>query len=1279
MRTLIRSLTTVLIFSFLVASLPALGAPPPGRDPARAIQSKLAYWKKRHNDEQVIRLLKDLLRLQPDNHQARSELCETLARVGRKDEAKKCVAKLKTCDATPAELGRLDGIVEKGSARDKLVQEARALMKAKRVPEAIAKYREAFGGTPPSGALALEFYTTLAGTSGGWAEANKGLRRLVAENPGSPTFELELAKNLTYSKAGKHRHEGIKILRKLSQIQGHPKIQKEARRAWKETLSWVKANPANASLLQAYLKEVGEDKDVRQWLKALQSRKSAFKGTPKADKALKKGDVSEAERLYDETLKREPNNVKALMGKADIAMKRADYDDAVAYLNKVRRIIPGQWWIWYKFRQEALFWQQVTTAKGHMKRAEYSKAEATLDKALKLVPKNAPKLDELYGNVYMAQGRRAEARKKFEAVVSRDPNAVGALSALMQMALRDGRVEDARALSARIQAVTELPKAAPDHPRHPDRLAVTKLQAQATLARKDGKPLEALRLLEKARQHDPRNTWLLLDLVDLYLSQRDVVRARYLVDEVMKNEPELVEARKANVRVLLAEERHSEAFEVIAGLPGEEVDPAWHKLKRELGYQSRARLLVTRFYHGETIKARHGLTALEREVDAFPEYIGYVALAWSDIGEHQRAMSLMRRAIVLSPKPDINQQLQLAAILLRGQRYTELTKLLNDMGWENKLTPRQMEDFTRLRIALVLQQVETARLDKRFDDAFAHLRPLLEDHPEETEVLLMLGMLFLDINKPRDARAVYLRVLNRDERNHDAREGAIRAAMALGEIDEARLLIDEGVTLTPESARMELVAARLAMLEGDDAEADELLHRALHLLEQSRQDTPPAAPLNLHSEHGQVELDADSEYGDILRVAYLRFQGAAERKRQTTIHDRLEHEIHVELQNLEARHSGSLGLNPYLRYRGGEAGLGRLTELAFPVSVELPLGYYGFMRLSARPLMLWSGELDVANMDKGDRFGRIGTVTLSKANDPRPIGTRGVGVELAYRFRGFEIYGGTTPMGFPIQTFVGGLSWGGGFGPFSLYIGGYRRPITDSLLSYSGATDPLSGQTWGQVTANGLRIEGSLAFDEVMFYLYGGHDWLFGTDVQDNRELFGGTGLRWLVHQERGVKVKTGISFGVMSYQNNVRHFTWGHGGYFSPQLFLNGGIPLIIQGDKGRVVYLFEGDAGVNWFHEDEVDYYLGDDAAMARRAPKRNLDNEPVPVVYEGQDSLGFGLNARGHVGYRFSTRFVGGLEAQAHYAADYTEMIVGLFIGYGFNRGSNPTPPVMPRLHR
>jgi cellulose synthase operon protein C len=247
-----------------------------------------------------------------------------------------------------------------------------------------------------------------------------------------------------------------------------------------------------------------------------------------------------------------------------------------------------------------------------------------------------------------------------------------------------------------------------------------------------------------------------------------------------------------------------------------------------------------------------------------------------------------------------------------------------------------------------------------------------------------------------------------------------------------------------------------------------------------------------------------------------------------------------------------------------------------------------------------------------------------------------------------------------------------------------RRPIMDSLLSYAGAYDSRSGMTWGGVTATGGRLD--VTWDNGSYGIYGYTDLrvLTGSNVASNRKIEGGGGAYWRLLNDVDDTFTAGVSLTVAMYQKNLRYFTYGHGGYFSPQQYYGLSFPMDWTGRSGNLGYQIKASIGIQSFKENASDYFptssewqtAAVDSAYRMAAQGLTLNGQ---AIYPGQAKTGLGYNIGGAMEYQLSSQLFLGGQLGTDNASNYKQTFGGLYMRYAFQRQDSQiqVPPIPPRI--
>lgn len=279
------------------------------------------------------------------------------------------------------------------------------------------------------------------------------------------------------------------------------------------------------------------------------------------------------------------------------------------------------------------------------------------------------------------------------------------------------------------------------------------------------------------------------------------------------------------------------------------------------------------------------------------------------------------------------------------------------------------------------------------------------------------------------------------------------------------------------------------------------------------------------------------------------------------------------LQNLNTP-SVSAGFG--YRQKSGAEGEGQLQAVTIP-AIEGKV-------FPANKFIL-SGYLSHLSLDSGDLpdgadFGTVPETFTPYSFDPNTSENDlwEFAVRLEYQdWISWYITLGTTPLNGPLQSRpIGnaGLIWRDIHG----YVQGeiYSKSIKESITSWVGSVDPYTGNKWGRVTETGASISifRSIGEDKTIF-LKGGYGTIQGTNVADNNHLYGTAALAHLFDVPGYEYVSVGVAVSYEAFENNQNHFTYGNGGYFSPQSLIQGLIQAQFLTKEGRK-WLMAGSAAI-------------------------------------------------------------------------------------------------------
>ncbi|MDP3295640.1 MAG: cellulose synthase subunit BcsC-related outer membrane protein [Nevskia sp.] len=1283
-------------------SLPAQAQP--DRAALGALVEQGRYWEGREQYGRAREAWQRVVDADPGNVEALGRLVSLAARQNDKAGARQYLDRLRTAAPGSAALKQAEALISGSDSRGAVsaadsaaaLARARAAAAAQDYPTALAAYREAFGGEPTGGPNAMEYYQTLGATEAGWAPAERWLRGNAARNPNDSAAALALAQHLTYRE--RTRREGID---KLAALSTHPTAALRARKSQRQALLWLEGKPADAGRYRAWLATDDKDTEIRAKLDGLdriqRGQARAVYGARVGDlfRQVDGGDIAGAEAGFADILKASPGNADALGGMGVIRLRQQRYEESKSYLDKARAASPGSAGRWREALTAATFWSRVQVAEKARLASDYPAADAAYVSALSAPPSEVPDSVRLaHADVLLNRGKDREAEAIARSALKRDDQNPDALAVLLTVLSRSGRDAEALQLSRRVPAKLR-PQVAT--------LRADELRRRAKLARDGGDLAQSERLLNDALLEAPTNPWIRLDLSEVYRKQNRRAEAATLLDGLATSHGRNRDVRLAQayfdaeqkdwagvlnrLETFTAAERSADAI----GLQRR----AWVQYQLE-----RARIALRRGHPGD---AHRILTDTDLAAAGDPELQSALASGWAELQDPARAVAYMRRSMGQvtgdgrSAPPAL--RAQYAALLLSAGQDAEFEVVAADLAARKDLDPAGQAALDELVIGYRIKLADRARSEKRYPEAYLQLRDAVARYPANVQVQMALARLLTDAHDIDAATSIYQSLAQREPDDNDIRLGLVDTLLAGDRRVAAGREIDRGLSVDEANPRWWRASGRLAEQENRKGAALKAYRRAEALERESPAEQPapqlawidprqpgvalPAAVAQLLAETspdapgplppratgvaaapavqaavnraGTPGLLAGAPLGlrpsstlgsdgvgpwqaaQVGQPLWLKLSDAEAPKGKPAADEAGVYPIAPgPVARLESSTSGWVGGETAIRSRKGEGGLSQLFDLETPVTLNLPETSFGQASLTATPVYIDSGTAS------GQRLLRIGAGALVGGTETGTRDAGGVAFGLGYKLGDFRADIGVTPIGFEVERLVGGLSWR--YSPDDLRLGVEvsRRAVSESLLAYAGAKDPLLGRVFGGVARTGGRVDVALDTGRFGLYGYGGYYSYDGRNVETNASLLGGAG----VFGRTALAVNHGLTYGlnltVFSFDDNRRFYTFGHGGYFSPQLFTAVTVPVQWAGVAGPLSWNISAAFGVQSFREDGAPYYPGFDALQAELERVVALNPDPTLATgYASQRSTGLGYTAKALSEYRVAPRLtVGGL---------------------------------------
>jgi tetratricopeptide (TPR) repeat protein len=419
----------------------------------------------------------------------------------------------------------------------------------------------------------------------------------------------------------------------------------------------------------------------------------------------------------------------------------------------------------------------------------------------------------------------------------------------------------------------------------------------------------------------------------------------------------------------------------------------------------------------------------------------------------------------------------------------------------------------------------------------------------------------------------------------------------------------------------------------------------------STQYAPPSAEIQ-PQQPDYFERPTSATDDELMKENLPPLRGGYERPSIVRQRD-LREQAQINLANIEAGYSAWLGGTGVVNHRTGTAGFDALTALQAPFEMSAPLSAGGRLTLVTNPVFLDAGSATTSPLLPGGVVERLGTAPPNSVL-PQQNAT-GIGGEVQFAMENFAVSAGYSPWGFLVSNVIGRLNFKPGNGPFIFTAS--RDSVKDSQLSYSGLRDPGSvgpsfpGNIWGGVVATGGEVQFGKSDPSSGFYVSAGGQYLNGVHVQNNDRIDGDAGAYFRVKEvpEQG-NLTVGVNFFGMHYAHNENFFTYGQGGYFSPQAYYLANVPFSFQGKYGaNVHYSLVAAFGVEAFQQDSVVFFPLDNA----------LEVANANASYSAQSVVSGNYDFKGEVAYHLTDHWVAGGFLSLNNTRDYANQVAGFFV--------------------
>ncbi|WP_293779040.1 cellulose synthase subunit BcsC-related outer membrane protein [uncultured Oxalicibacterium sp.] len=1316
----LRSLFLAMVLSGTIAE-PVLAATSSQDENIKALLQAATLWDGKDRPDLARDFLQKALLIKPDAPQVLSMLGEIALRSGRNAEALGYLQQLEKVAPNSPFLADLRNSYRLATYDKDTVARMRLLARAGQIDEAGQLLKQLYPNGPPHGEAALEYYSIIGSAPRNAAQAANALGQLYRET-GDVRYRLGqlniLANNYD------NRHAAIKGYEELARA---PSINtRRLQEAWRLNLYRLPNDARTVAAIRRYLSVFPDDQAMVTQIASVQRnaeeehRVAAAGGSAvvsdlastdpnivargRALEALNKGDLDAAEAQLQRLLRVRADDPQILGGLGMIRFKRGDHAAADEWFVRANRATPGGSREWREMIVTTRFAQNMRAADQLLEQQRLLEAEAMVRNALSLRPNDVDAL-ALLANIRLADGDNKEAESLFRDALKREPDNGRAMRGLVSLLARSDHREEAHAL---------LDAFAQRFPKQENKYAGVRadlLREEADTYLAAGRPSHAIQSLEAAIVLQPADPWHRFTLAKVYDSLNLPALARRVMEEGVQLAPKDPGMRYANALNLISQGDNKAALQELATIVEKDRTQGMKDTEVRAGLNlavEDARLALGRDLPEE---AREIMAQAERIATNQPGMtaIEQVAEAWFSFDQPERGLALMKSR--LKPSSPVENQLYYASLLNRAGKDEELQAFMPQLddvvAQQSKADPLapnvlrlreirnalQDRDLVRMTDAgmigdarrRVAQRAEGEQNDsslrtlarqwlivRKPDQAIILLKELKARHPNDTEVRSDLTIAYYDAREMRLARQEAAEVLSMTRADDfSSRLEVARLLIRIDDYATANRMLADLAERFPDQPEVRFLQGRAARGARNYAEAIQYLKVSENLAVKTLEEKKPAEKaasgplLNLlpaeaprHSEAVSSGQDRPwlkmasslGEAGTTSDLPVLRSSGNPVRD-----------QARAEILEIEARRQPRIEVGLDLLTKSSSDGTSTFRGREIPMVAWMPVGYDGHAFLHVDQVDINAGSLP-ANFYDASLFG---TVDLTQTDLPASVRQRASGTSVGVGYQGdewrYDI--GVIGMGFPVSNVVGGVQRRWSVEGVDYTIGVSRRPQVSSLLSYAGAVDPVTGKTWGGVTDTAVTASLSTRIADHYVFASASYGQLRGRNTKDNDRLSVRTGFDRDLYRNKDLIVNSGVTLSYLQYDNNQSFYTFGHGGYYSPQESTSVSVPLQINGREERLSYMVRASVSYSHTKEDDALLYPNDPDLQQAAQNSALFPAYYGSAIHPGGNGGGFGYSFRAVSEYRLTPHLTMGGRVDVDRSAYYTPSSLLLYLRYHF----------------
>ncbi|PQJ84898.1 cellulose synthase subunit BcsC-related outer membrane protein [Aliivibrio sifiae] len=1117
-------------------------------DSTKQLVEQLRYAQLLHRPDITETTLERLFAVDPNNAEGLSFQAQHLVKLGQVDQAMMILKKLEATQPNSVTTNQLRDSLSIYGENKAAYQKIILLSRSGRNKEALQALNTLFPNGMPTPELQLTYLNIESGVKGHERKVLIGLKKLNADYPGVPDFQLAYAEHI--SKGEPSNPIAMKLLQRLSlesSVSGSAAslwisrlndsyITKEVVQQYAILSSYY---PSNATYRKALI-----DANKRFEKEAGLRKDSKYLAKLTGLKELESGHILNARQQLLTALKARPNDPEILGGLGMVYLRLGQQEVALSYFKKAKKYDKDLRNVdkWTGYINSSSYWAYLEHGEKMMQRGDFDGANRKYHQAIKYEP------DDPYAYNYLAE--LALAQKDEEQALDYYTTALRK-NRLDETALRgwfnlqisfyggEEALEEGRKLSSRQQRILA--------ERFHD-VEISLLMTELTVATNKGDIEHAKTILDKLVIEPPVSPWQRSEVADSLRLTGQTQRADKLMSAWSKNgTPEMSFA----YALYLA--RYGQTVEAIAQLTAVAESDRSEAMNSNLNRLEQNQMFSALFIlaKNDPEAAQKEIRRLEIEYNSDPDTMLSLIDVQFQLGFTKQAITELQ-SIKPTDKWNMETQLRYGGLLYTFEENEKFKEWKNHLEGNSEYTVISFDQKIRRDLLFA----EYAVRNEEYDSAKTYYSSASQLNSQYRYDAL-LGLLKTERALGEDDAAHELALYLFSERQALNSRQSMELALTLvgyGYQSESMSLV-ESLKEKKGSDAIDYRDGMAVAMEGRDwSLAKNMAYSAL------KKDAINPQRGSTTSEF--IHLGYDQQQDDVTEEKNLReLYNHAD-------NNWLTRNVKSDLDSIHARDQGYISFGVDYSAREGEN-----RSVQIPVEAIIPVPKYdGHLQLRADVVHLNSGDIDYYDSSEvmneqhtGSAFG-IGWLADSWSADI-----------------------GTTPLGFDQQNIVGGLNLSGDLGDVGWKATLSRRAETSSTLSYAGMTVPNGvkddkGKDWGGVMKTGVNLGGSYDLGgPVGYWASAQFHKMTGTGVEDNTRLGLLGGTYWKIINEDNRRLSLGLNLMYLNYDKNLSEYAYGNGGYYSPQQYFSVSIPVnYYERLNDGLSYLVSGSVSNSWTEED-------------------------------------------------------------------------------------------------